>query len=498
MDNIRVTYSGLLGFAVAMGSVLAGLIFVVIVTRQLTPEEFGVWAIIGSMVSYSTTSETIINYWVTRQVARKKPVGKTAVVSASLFTGGSIPIYVLSVYLFYNIESTFSDLMLLGAILVPMLFIQSIISAVNLGYRPHAVSISMATFQAVKIPAGLALVFFLELGLEGAILSVFVAHLANIAVQLRYVRLRLAVPLNFSYLIRWIKQSWIPLYGRIPKVLNMLDIIIYTVIVGSVVGVAYYAAALVMARIVSRAGHISQALYPKLLADGSRDHIVENFTWMIYFSVPLVILAGLFSRYGMFLLNPEYIDAWAAGVLLALSMFLRVIMAFLRQVLMGIDDVDIDERPSVSALLKSKLFLVGTIENVYYATYLVVLVVSLYTFLHLPEPELVSVWALVMLAVSIPFLIYYVILVRNYAPFLVPYKSILRYTIGGASMTAVFIFTNEHVVTLDVSIYSYLPGLLLEVAVCCGTYLGITYIIDRKTRMLCSAILSEMVSRIKN
>ena len=46
MDDIRVTYSGLLGFAVAMGGMLAGLAFIIIVTRQLEPEEFGAWAII--------------------------------------------------------------------------------------------------------------------------------------------------------------------------------------------------------------------------------------------------------------------------------------------------------------------------------------------------------------------------------------------------------------------------------------------------------------------
>ena len=70
MDDIRVAYSGLLGFAVAIGGVFAGLAFTVIVTRQLTPEEFGVWAVIGSMTSYSIAAEPIISYWTTRQIAR--------------------------------------------------------------------------------------------------------------------------------------------------------------------------------------------------------------------------------------------------------------------------------------------------------------------------------------------------------------------------------------------------------------------------------------------
>ena len=361
-----------MGFAVAMGGMIAGLAFIIIVTRQLEPEEFGVWAIIGSMTAYSITAEPVISYWTTRQVARGNPVGKTAMSSTSLFAGGSIPVYVLSVYLFSSIESAFFDSMLLGAILIPIMFIQGTISAINLGYKPHAVSIGKAAFQFFKIPAGLALVFFLELGLDGVILAIFVAYLSDIVIQLCYARPRLAVPRNFAYLRGWIKQSWMPLYGRMPRVLNNMDIIIYTVIVDSVVGVAYYAAALVVSRMVQRSGQISQALYPKLLAKGGKDYISENFTLVMYFVIPLAILAILFSRHAMFLLNPEYAGAWMAGILLALGMFLRVIMKFLHQVLMGTDDVDMDEMPPASTLLRSRLFLVSTIENVYYAAYLVV------------------------------------------------------------------------------------------------------------------------------
>ena len=234
------------------------------------------------MASYSVATGPIISYWTTRQVARGRPVGKTSMVSTSFFAGGSIPVYVLSVYLFSTIESAFLDSMLLGAILIPVLFVQGTLSAINLGSKPHAVSIGMAAFQFFKIPAGLALVFFLGLGLDGAILAVFAAHLADIAVQLRYARTRLAVPTDFAYLKGWIKQAWMPLYRRVPRVLSALDIIIYTVITGSVVRVAYYAAALVVAKRVGRVGQISQALYPKLLAEGGRDHITENLTWMMY------------------------------------------------------------------------------------------------------------------------------------------------------------------------------------------------------------------------
>ena len=495
MDDIRVTYSGLLGFVVAMGGMLAGVAFTIIVTRQLTPEEFGVWAVIGSMASYSIAAEPVISYWTTRQVARGKPVAKTSMASTSLFAGGSIPVYLLSIYLFTNIESAFFNSMLLGAIMIPALFVQGTLSAVNLGYRPHAVSIGMAVFQSFKIPAGLVLVYILGLGLDGAILAVFAAHLSDIAVQLRYARPRLATALDLAYLRGWIRQAWIPLYSRIPGVLNTLDIILYVAVAGSVVGAAYFAAALVVAKMVTRTSRVSQALYPKLLAEGSRDHISENFTLVMYFAIPLLILAVLFSQHAMFLLNPEYAVAWIAGALLALAMFLHVIMNFVRNVLKGTDDVDLEERPSASALLKSRLFLVGTVQNAYYAIYLTTLAVLLHVFWDLPEPQLVVVWSSVMLGVSAPFLLYHLVLVRKHEPFRVQHGSILRYVAGGAGMAAVFLLTHDRVVVFDVSIYAYLPGLLLELAICCAAYLGITYAIDRKTKRLFGMILSEIATR---
>ena len=497
MDSIRVTYSGLLGFAVAMGGILASLAFTIIVTRQLTPEEFGIWIIIGSMVSYSVTAEPIISYWTTRQVARGKPVGRTSMASTSLFAGGSIPIYIVSVYLFANVEATFIDSMILGAILIPVTFVRGTLSAINLGYKPHAVSIGMAVFQSVKIPAGLGLVFFLELGLEGAILAVFAAHLVDIAVQVRYARSKLAALLDFSYLKGWIRQAWIPLYGRIPGVLASLDVIIYTIIIGSIVGVAYYAAAAAVAGIVSRADRISQALYPKLLADGSRDHISENFTWVMYFAIPMLVVAVIFSRHAMFLLNPEYVGAWIAAVLLALKSLVHVLIGFFQQVLTGTDTIDAGEMPRASVLLKSRLFLVGTIANIHHVLYLGVLAIFLYTFSSMSDLDLVAVWSAVFLAVSAPFVIYYGLLVRRHAPFRVQFSEILRYLAGGAGIVAVFVLTNEHIVGFEVSIYSYVPGLLLELLLCCATYLGITYAIDYKTRRLFRLVLSE-ISRRKN
>ena len=497
MSDIRVTYSGLIGFAVAMGGIISGTIFTIIVTRQLDVEEFGIWAIIGGMIGYSIATEPIISYWTTRQIARGEPVGKTSLVSSSLFAGFSIPIYVVSVYLFSGIEPEFFNSMILATILIPVKLVSHILSSINKGYKPHAVSIGKMAFESLKIPAGLGLVFFLGLGLDGAIAAIFIASLVDIAIQIRYAKPRLLVKLNFLYLKNWLKQSWIPLYAKISGVLVSLDVIIFTVITGSVIGVAYYTAAFVIARMVTRSGRISWALYPKLLANGSHKHVSENFARMMYFAIPLVIIAIIFSKHALFVLNPEYVHAGTAVMFLSLGAFFTVIVNFFYQILMGIETVDVRQNPSLSKLLRSDLFLTSTLSNIRRVLYIAILAAALYLFRELSDIELVIIWSIISFVLSIPFLIHAVLLVRRRVAFTFPYITILKYLIGSTGIAVVFTLTNEHVIVFETSIYSYMPGFLLELVLCGITYLGITYIIDHKTRKLFRLILSEILFMLR-
>ena len=93
MDNIRVTYSGLIAFAVSLIGVATGAIFVIIVTRQLEPEEFAIWIILGTMLSYVAISQSAVSYWTLRQVARDEAVAKTSVISSGMLSLGVLPLY---------------------------------------------------------------------------------------------------------------------------------------------------------------------------------------------------------------------------------------------------------------------------------------------------------------------------------------------------------------------------------------------------------------------
>ena len=77
MTGIRVTYSGLISLAIRLFSIITGLVFTLIVTRQLTIEEFGTWGLISGIFIYALAVHPIVGYWATREIARGENSGKT-------------------------------------------------------------------------------------------------------------------------------------------------------------------------------------------------------------------------------------------------------------------------------------------------------------------------------------------------------------------------------------------------------------------------------------
>ena len=103
MVGIRVTYTGLVSFATGLVSVLTGLVFTLIVTRELSQEEFGTWGLIGSLTTYVFIIEPIVSYWTIREIARGNESGRTSLISNTMFSFGAIPMYLL-IIIFFGIQ----------------------------------------------------------------------------------------------------------------------------------------------------------------------------------------------------------------------------------------------------------------------------------------------------------------------------------------------------------------------------------------------------------
>ena len=238
-------------------SVVTGAIFTLIITRRLEPEEFGLWSIIGSMISYFLVTEPIISFWTTRQIARGEKIGKTSVLTSTLFSFGSIPVYlIISLYL-SDISQLHYSSVILALLLIPVSFVSQTISSINLGHKPHASSYGLLAFESLKIPSGLILVYFLDLGINGAILTTFIAFLAKILVQIYLAKEQLTNKINLDIIKHWLKHAWLPLYSNLSHLIWTLDVLIYSIITKSVLGVAYFAISSTIAAVIGQAGLIS-------------------------------------------------------------------------------------------------------------------------------------------------------------------------------------------------------------------------------------------------
>ena len=149
MSNIRVTYSGLISLIGGIISVLTGTIFTLIITRTVTPEEYGTWGLILALITYVTLIGPIVSYWSTRDTARNIQSGKTAILSSMLLSIGAVSIYILISYLMGNYTNVEKNVLLFAAIMIPITFLNGILAAINLGWKPHA--LSYGTFPVIPI-----------------------------------------------------------------------------------------------------------------------------------------------------------------------------------------------------------------------------------------------------------------------------------------------------------------------------------------------------------
>ena len=493
-SGIRVTYSGLISFTVGITSVLTGIIFTLIVTRTLTAEDFGTWNLIGGLITYVIIAEPIISYWVTREIARGVESGKTAISTSSLFSIVGIFAYILIAYFLSPSMHANQNVLLFAAILIPVIFINKTLTAINMGWKPQSTSYGTLSFETAKIPAALIFVYFLHLGIHGAIISTFVAYVASITILLIYARNKIRNKIKIEYLKKWIKLSWLSLYPGISSVIYHLDVVIFSSITGSVIGLAFYSASQAISNIVANSAFISQAVYPKLLEGGKKDHVQENLTRFFYFALPLSAMAIVFAKPALFALNPIYESAVAAVIFMTIRAFLYVLEGNFSQPLLGIETVDINEQSKVKDFVRSKLFFIPTIILIQYSTYTIALTIGLLLLKPIINSNIdfVNYWTAISLITQIPFTVYFYVKARRHFRLFTDSFSILKYLVASIASFGITFFLLDHFLNYKRSIFEFIPNLLIFAAIGIGFYLLITYLIDLRTRDLFRSITKEI------
>lgn len=463
-----------------------------IITRTLIPQELGTWTLIGSLLIYGTVLDPIVSYWTTRNTARRIESGKTSILSSGVFSIGGIFIYIFLVFMIGPQTDANFDVLLFAILLVPFRYFMKVLSAINIGWKPEVTSYGLIISEIIKIPLLLIFIHFYDWGLIGLILGFMVAYAANITIQIIYARAKIKNKFKLEFLTKWIKLSWISLYPRIHQVLSASDVVIFSIITGSVVGVAYFAAARIIAELVTYAGNVNAGMYAKLLEQDKKEFLTKNIRLFFFFAIPFASIAIAFARPGLFALNPLYEIASLVVIFFTLTVFLKNITNIFSEILRGIEKVDLNPSATFKDYAKSNLFFVPTlriIQNIVFlsslAFVLFVLVTEVQNVL-----DLVIYWSIIALVTEIPLCFYLFRFINRRFKLTIDTGSIFKYLIISViAFGSSYLLAEEYLIYSDEVIY-FIPNLLIFVGFGIGVYTITTYIVDIKTRNLVSDIIS--------
>lgn len=275
--------------------------------------------------------------------------------------------------------------------------------------------------------------------------------------------------------------------------------VIFSIITGSVTGVAYYTSAKTVGMLVNHVRTFSTGLYPKLLQSEKEEFLEENIIKLFYFAFPLTALSIVFAEPGLFILNPMYQVAAPFVIFISLRMLLKSINQVFFQALQGIEGIDKNENSSLKDYFKSKLVWIPTFDLIRHGIYIGVLAILLIILSDdsNSELDLVYYWAMVGLLIEIPLTVYIFRLTKRTFRLKIDIKSISKYLIFTIIIFGITFAIMESNLVYKESIFEFIPSVLIYFFLSMVGYAGITYLFDTKTKILFNSIFAELKTRIK-
>lgn len=478
---IRLRYTGLVAFLARIGSIFTGLAFTVLVTRNLSVSEFGLWQYISILCSYLLFPNALINYWSTRFTARGYNVGKTHVcLSASFSFAALVAFLAISVWGSRDLTADVS-VFFLASLTIPFLYLSQALEALAYGHRPELPQYGFVVFEVSKIALGTVFVLLLRMGFYGVLTSVILAYAVQAAflaiTQLSFLR----GSLDWNVAAQWIKSSWLPAYGLLPGTLLSFDTLLVTVLSNSTEPIAYWRAAQVIFGMVSYSAFLASALYPKLLSGGGSRDVETVLKLVLMFAVPMVVGAFVLAKPLLAILKAEYV---VASDIVRVGVFVALISAtanVFSGAIAGLESVDKEGQLSFRKLMKSKLFLIPSINMVASAAYLASLFIITRLILsydaenaYIMIPFYANISLLIVNALT---LLYLYAILKKILKFSFPALSLLKYTVAAMPMIVVF-FLYPPVGSLKTIAEALVGGCI---------YFSLLLLIDKEARELLAA-----------
>jgi len=484
LSKVRLRLSGALAFAANLVGYVTGFIFTVFITRRLSEEEFGVWALISSLIVYSLTPYNLVSSWISRDAARGRKVFESALVLCAFLIPISIIIYILAGIGSATAINYGFNIILLGLIvLVPYIFL-SLGNAIQGGYAPQNVGAARILFEISKVIFALFLVVVLRLGLIGALISLSLAYILQSSLLLYKSRPLSQRRINREWVIKWLKGAPINVIRVLNDILSATNIVLMSVILGHAIIAGYWQAAVSASALATSSKLLTRGLGARLLSGGSQKDVDKAFSFSMMLAVPMLLGFLALSRDLLWVLKPTYSAAWIAACFLALAGLIRAVGNIGATVLSGTDRFDQGDEVTIKNYLRSKIFLLNKLRIA--LTSFNVISVAIYLVLAksagVDIVEIITLISAINLVYSIAGAMINLRLMKKMTSFQISFEILKPYLIASVVMVAVVYALRNMLGPLPARVLEAAPIIISLVAVGALIYGGILYLISKEFR----------------
>ena len=465
--TLRIAYAGIIQLIARFATLITGLIFITLVTRNLPVDEFGLWQTLGSSVGLLLIPLAPLNYWTLRYSARGQDVARTSLLAGII----AVPIFVIAyLVLALTASSSIEPILiyvLIYSIQIPALCIWEVVKPVARSYKPEYLGYATIALEIGKVSGAYYTIAILKLGLIGAILSLALGQFLQLAIVIYIIRPKLRGSFKSSTIKKWYKAAWIPISNMSVSRLSISDSILVAIILGSTTVVGIFQASRVFTLIVRYSEEFLRVLYPKLIRDNRNEDITLTFRLQSFVVIPLAVGALMLAEPLLGILGEQYVKAKLVLRILTIVAVIEGIEYFMWNILTGLEKIDENiNNLQFKKLKNSWLVRLPLIDLMKYAGYFSILGVIMYTSKGVENELMLSMyWAITLLLITIPFTIYKILLAKRVMQFDFPKLSILRYSFSGIIMAG-FLYVYQELIPLtgtsvgSIIIYIIPPGFI--------------------------------------
>jgi O-antigen/teichoic acid export membrane protein len=444
--QISMRRTGLVVFSARIGSIFTGLVFLLLMTRSLSSQQFGLWEVILDVVTFASYPSGLLVYWATRDIARGQMKGKTALGINFALSAVGIGIYVVLSYFTAGTVQADWTTFLLAVLLVPIGYWNQAANAIVSGYNPVVGGYSVISSEACKLLVAIPALLVFHAGIDGVILALMAANLAQAATSTYLCTDALKLPFDLNTGKKWMTRSWLTSLTSIPYVVGIADTYVASLAAGGTILVGYYQAAFSVATLAGYSIYLAVALYPLLLRGGGSDELPTiTLDLSLLFGIPLAVGAAALAKPILFILKPTYTEGSTALMILAFAALVASVGYFLDQTLSGRVTVDADDSARFTHYIHSDLFFVFLVNLGSTVTYIVAVFLIVFTAKTQGTnfaPTL-DMWALAQLIVFSVFMVIRIPRVRKGGKLSLR-PSFLKYVAGAILMGAFLALTSSY------------------------------------------------------